>query len=208
MSDVEIRFEREGIEGIVAVGTSLIDAARRFGIRFEGCKPAQADHSCFLIVSSGTAMLSPLTETETEHFAAKGRSSNERLACEAKIISPGEIVIMTEQKTERPTNTKDPKVGFQEEFNSLPLDKKFANLLQMEVATLSETFTYVANSSLKVIEKFGDVISDFGTKVEEEAKKTTESNYTKPVEKKPNASTAPPKRAAKPKSTRPQDPKG
>ena len=206
MPDVEIRFEREGVEGIVPVGTTLVSAARRFGIRFDDCVPAKHLHKCSLVVSSGTAILSPMTETETEHFAAAGRRSNERLACEARITKGGEIVIMTDQKSEEPktTQTKD---RVQDEFSSLPLDKKFASLLQMEVATLSETFTYVANSSLKVLEKFGDAITDFGSKIETEAKKA--ANATEPAQaaSAPKAKTAPPKAASKRKPSPPRAPK-
>lgn len=197
MADVEIRFEREGVEGIVAVSTYLINAARRFGIRFDDCAPPKGLHQCSLIVSSGAAILSPLTKTETEHFAANGRRSNERLACEARIIKPGELVIMTEQKKEEPNKTKTAKDRFQEEFNALPLDKKFANLLQMEVATLNEAFSYVANSSMKVIEKVGDAITDFGTKLESEAKKAASPAEPKPAAKSPKSSTAKPKPSRK-----------
>ena len=90
MSDVEISFEREKLSGIVAVGTYLIDAAKRLGVRFdEECDHAGRSHHCSLIVTKGEAKLSPLTRAETEHFKEHGRRSNERLACEAKIIVPG-----------------------------------------------------------------------------------------------------------------------
>jgi len=59
---------------------------------------------------------------------------------------------------------------FNEEFNRLPLDEKFASLFQMEVATLSDAASQLASSSLKIFEKVGDAISDFGAKIESEAK--------------------------------------
>ena len=73
---------------------------------------------------------------------------------------------MTDKNTEKQDESKAAKGRFQEEFNALPLDEKFASLLQMEVATLNEAFTYVANSSMKAFEKVGDAISDLGSKIE------------------------------------------
>lgn len=73
-------------------------------------------------------------------------------------------------------STADAKNDIQAEFNSLPLDKKFASLLQMEATTITEAVKYVADSSMKALEKLGDVISDFGAKVETEAKNATSSN--------------------------------
>ncbi|MEO6655909.1 MAG: hypothetical protein ABIO36_07465 [Pyrinomonadaceae bacterium] len=101
---------------------------------------------------------------------------------------------MTDQKQQETNNA--PTDRFQEEFNALPLDKKFANLLQMEVATLTETFDYVAKSSMKVIEKVGDAITDFGTKVEAEAKKAVSSAKSAASSTPPKASTAKPKASA------------
>ncbi|CAN5548367.1 hypothetical protein BH10ACI2_BH10ACI2_15940 [soil metagenome] len=172
MPDVDITFEREGLHGIVAVGTYLSDAAKRFGVVFEAeCDRAKTAHLCSVIVKSGSDLLSPLTKAETEHFGGNGRRSNERLACEASIIKPGEIVIMTDQKTDEAKAAEAPKDTFQEEFEALPLEKKIARLLKMEAITLGETFSYVVNSPFKVVEKVGDVIAEFGMKIENEARK-------------------------------------
>ncbi len=206
MAEADIKFEREGITGVVAVGTTLADAARRFGIRFDDCKPG-AGHDCVLTVTSGAANLSPASATETEHFGSNGRSSNDRLACEARIIKPGEIVIMTAKKTEEPKSSGSAKAKFQDEFNALPLDKKFAQLFQMEVATLNETFSYVTETGMKVIEKFGDAISDLGSKMENEAKKASQHCDSEPAAKEPKAPAAKSKPGAKRKPAAPRAPK-
>jgi len=113
---------------------------------------------------------------------------------------------MTDQKTERPNEGKTAR-GFQAEFNALPLDEKFSTLLQMEVATLNEAFTYVANSSMKAFEKVGDAISDLGSKIENEAKKATGANTPKADAGKPKSSTAKPKTNSKRKPSPPRVPK-
>ena len=206
MSDAEIRFEREGLTGLAAVGSLLIDTAKRFGIRYdETCEPAKGIHHCPVIVTQGGANLSPLTATETEHFAANGRRSNERLACQARIINAGEIVIMTDKKTEEPKKTQTPKDRFQEEFKALPLDQKIANLFKMEAVTISETFAYVVDQPMKVVEKVGDVITEFGIKLENEVKKAAASHKAQTGASKASA----PKPKARParKPNAPRSPK-
>ena len=170
-SDVEITFEREGFDGVVAVGTYVSDAAKRFGIAIdEDCVPKDGVHLCEVTITKGAALLSPMTERETEHFAVTGRKGNERLACEAQIKKSGEVVIMTKEKAQEP-KAETPKDPFHEEFSALPLEKKIARLMKMEAETFSETIAYVVNSPMKVVEKVGDVIAEFGIKIEKEAKK-------------------------------------
>lgn len=72
------------------------------------------------------------------------------------------------------TNTEPSRDRFQAEFEALPLDKKFASLFRMEAATLTEAFEYVFNSPMQVVDKVGDVLSDFATKVETEFKKASQ----------------------------------
>jgi hypothetical protein len=150
-------------------------------VRFEkDCNHSTGEHYCQLQVTSGIDSLSPLTEAETEHFAAKGRRSNERLAHEAQIIKAGEIVIMTNEKAEEAKKADQPKDPLKAEFDALPLEKKIAALMRMEAVTLSETFAYVVNSPMKVVEKVGDVMAEFGMRLEQEAKKATRPSSTTP----------------------------
>jgi hypothetical protein len=95
-------------------------------------------------------------------------------------------------------NTGGTKSNFQQEFNSLPLDQKFAQLFQMEVATLSEAAKYVADSSMKVLEQFGEALSDLGSKVEKEAKKAAAVNCdATPAAEQESKAKAKPKTSAK-----------
>lgn len=68
------------------------------------------------------------------------------------------------------TNTGS-RDAFQAEFEALPLEEKFARLLKMEVATLGETFKRVEESSAEAFKNVGEVLGDFGRKVEAEFKK-------------------------------------
>src|SRR5215207_3827026 len=139
MKEVEIKFEREGREGLVAVGTYLGDAAKRFGVRFEDlCSMETGTHFCAVTILAGGDLLSPETKAESEYFKEHGRTGNERLACQAKIDKPGEVVVMTrENKTEESAaeagkSTEDLNEQYRKEFAELPLEKNISNLVQLE----------------------------------------------------------------------------
>src|SRR5215203_5956560 len=159
MLEAEIKFEREGREGLVAVGTYLIDAAKRFGIHFDDvCFPEASAHHCSLIIKSGSDLLSEMTMAETEYFSKTPRKANERLACQVKIERPGEIEIMTEEKvkdvspdeTAAAANTNE---EYRKAFAEMPLEKKIANLVQLESMALSETVSFILNSPYKIADK-------------------------------------------------------
>ena len=208
MADAVIRFEREGLEGVVAVGTYLSDAMNRFGIKFdEPCDLQNGTHHCSVVAASGSQLLSELTDHEKEHFSAFGRRKNERLACRTKISEPGEILIMTDQKKKASTTATETeeKPKMVAEFETLPLEQKIANLVRMEAVTLGETISYVFNSPFSVLEKVGDVMAEFGMKLEREAK-----NAARPPEngaEKKEASPKSPPAAKKPSGRAPRSPK-
>lgn len=174
MAEVEIRFEREGREGVVPAATYLIDAAKRFGIRFDGvCDEEARTHHCSLNVTTGSQLLSPDTKAESEYFADHGRGTNERLACQARIDGQGEVVVMTKEKVKEPTdeaNGDDRSEEYRKEFAEMPLEKKIANLVQLETIALGETVSFIINSPFKVAEKVMDVMAEFGFKKEEQEK--------------------------------------
>ncbi len=175
MSVAQITFQREDREGIVAVGSYLADAAKRFGVRFEDdCVQGDDTHFCSVSVVSGEVNLSPLTPVETEHFSANGRKNSERLACQTKIETEGDVVIMTTDKKENTAG--EPEVEKQNEqykkdFTELPLEKKIATLVQLEAIALGETVSFIMNSPYLVFDKVMDVMAEFGIKKEEESKK-------------------------------------
>jgi hypothetical protein len=62
-----------------------------------------------------------------------------------------------------------------EQFASLPLSEKISILFRMELATISDAINYFAKEPMKVAEKVGDVITDFGNRVEAEFRKATKT---------------------------------
>jgi ferredoxin len=177
MKEVEIKFEREEREGLVAVRTYLIDAAKRFGIHFEDvCSPEQYIHFCSLTVTKGSDLLSPETKAEAAYFKEHGRSGKERLACQVKIDKPGEVVVMTkkkkseEEEADAAQTSEDRSEQYRKEFAELPLEKKIANLVQLETIALGETVSFIINSPFKIADKVIDVMAEFGFKKEVQEK--------------------------------------
>ena len=85
---------------------------------------------------------------------------------------------------------------FQEEFKELPLEEKIKTLLKMEAVTLQETFSYGLNESMKVADRLGDVLTEFGKKIEAEFKNVTHQDSKDPSAKSTTA------RAKKAKSSK------
>jgi ferredoxin len=177
MADVEIKFERENLSGIVPVGTYLSDAAKRMGVRFEeACDLSLSEHCCMVTVTAGSELLTPVTAAEKTWFEDKGEIGNRRLACQAKIERPGELVIMTQEKKKAAAEEKeieDKNEQYKKEFAEMPLEKKIASLVQLEAIALGETFSFILNSPFLIFDKAMDVMAEFGFKKDAEARKAT-----------------------------------
>jgi hypothetical protein len=76
----------------------------------------------------------------------------------------------------------------------------------MEVSTLEETFSYVADASMKAFEKAGEMFTDISKKVETEVKKATASSKTADAPKSA-ASSEKASTKKKPSASRKQPPK-
>ena len=179
MKEVIINFKAEDREGIVAVGTYLIDAAKRFGINTDcDCNNPEAEEIdfelCIMTVSKGAELLSAPTKRELELLDENARKKGQRLACEAKFEKAGEVEIMTEKKKvveeEAKPEAEVTAEEFKKEFQELPLEKKIAQLVELEGITLSETFSFVMNSPYAAVGKVMDVLAEFGLKMEREDK--------------------------------------
>ena len=80
---------------------------------------------------------------------------------------------MTEEKVNEPTAETpagDMNEQYRKEFAELPLEKKIANLVQLETIALGETVSFIINSPFKIADKLMDVMAEFGFKKEEQQK--------------------------------------
>lgn len=210
MNEVIIKFESEGLEGVIAVGSYLSDAARRLGITIAGdCLDAETHHECVMKVSAGKTLLSSPTKTELEQLSSQARRNGERLACQTIIEKPGEVVIMSVKKKQEELKVEEKAEQFKKEFEEMPLDKKIASLVELEAIALGETFSYVMNSPYKAVGKIMDVMADFGFKMDKadhEAKRPAEhvkrEADDEESEPKKRSAKSKPKTAAKRESTK------
>ncbi len=138
---VSITFEPSGINGVVAEGTYLIDAARRMGVILgDGCTVGKGEcPACVVSVKTGAESLSPPSAAEEKQLGIEHLDQQYRLACQAKIEHHGDVVVMVSAVTPRraPVNTEGELL---KKFGTLPLSKKLATLMQLEAVTMSEAF--------------------------------------------------------------------
>src|SRR6185503_10570545 len=100
---VSITFEPSGINGLVAEGTYLIDAARRMGAPLgAGCTAGKGEcPECVVSVKAGANLLSPPSLAEEQQLGAEHLDQSLRLACQVKIENHGEVVVMTATRPQR-----------------------------------------------------------------------------------------------------------
>jgi len=200
MKEVELKFEGANRSGVVAVGSYLIDAAHWLGVEVECDRRGESD-LCAMKVTHGGDLLSVPTLAETEQLSEQRLKTGERLSCQAKLEKAGEIVIMITQKNEenKPETEEEKTEEFKKEFAELPLEKKIANLLELEFMTLSETFNFVLNSPFKIVDKAMEVMAEFGLKLEEKDKEAKRPKEHKATENGKETETPPKKAQAKSK---------
>ncbi len=175
--EAEIKFEREDRDGVVAVGTYLLDAARRLGINPQN---EEFDEQEFIVfkVTNGGDLLSAPTKTELELLSEDRRTHGDRFASQAKIERSGEITIMTAKEKEKEAKPKEEQTReeYRKQFEELPLEKKIASLVELEVIALGDTLSFIVNSPSMIVGKVMDVMAEFGLKMESDQKKQTRPN--------------------------------
>ena len=139
---VSITFEPSGITGVVAQGTYLIDAARRMGASLgAGCTAGKGDcPSCVVSVKSGAELLSLPSNAEEKQLGVENLDQSYRLACQTKIESQGDVVVMVSTAPPHTAPPIDQQAELRKKFGSLPLTQKLATLVQLEAITMSEAF--------------------------------------------------------------------
>jgi ferredoxin len=156
---VSITFEPSGINGIVAEGTYLIDAARRMGAPLgAGCTAGKGEcPACVVSVKSGANLLSPPSLVEEQQLGAEHLDQSMRLACQVKIENHGDVVVMSAQRPQTSTPV-DMESELTKKFGTLPLGKKLATLMALEAITMSEAFDSAIEKPLAFGSKTFDAI--------------------------------------------------
>jgi ferredoxin len=165
---VEIKFLPSDASGLVAQGSYIIDAARRLGVRIPAeCGGRGACDTCAVTAETGATLLSSLTEAERTQLSPDRLAAGERLACQAKIESAGEIVLRLVPATERAETSEEVKTDLRREFRELPLDRKLATLVELEAVTAFQTLSSIAEVPSKVAGKLLDLFALRGRQLSE-----------------------------------------
>lgn len=166
MNEVDIRFETEEVEGAVAVGSYLIDAAKRVGVDI-GCDRLGLSDACAMMVKEGADLLTEPTKAEHEVLGKERLRGGERLGCQAKLNAPGSMLVKTTEPLIPDVTIEE---QFEKKFAELPLEEKVSQLLRLETMTFGDTFSFLLNSPYKVFGKVMDVMADFGLTMDKESK--------------------------------------
>jgi uncharacterized 2Fe-2S/4Fe-4S cluster protein (DUF4445 family) len=153
---VEIRFEPDGPRGLVAEGTSVLDAARRLGFQIPDC--GGCDATCAVMIITGATLLSALTDTERKQLSSERLAGGERLACQCKIERGGELVLKLVAPTERPRTSQEKTRDLKKEFSELPFERKIATLMQLETIAVTEAFDALTDASVSFGKKIFDTV--------------------------------------------------
>ena len=164
--NVEWKTALGGNTGLVADGTSLLDAARRHGINLPTeCGGRGECDTCAVVVESGAALLSEPSEAERARLGAERLAAGERLACQAKAERAGDLALRPVPQAARAETTEETARDFKEEFKQLPLRKKIATLAGLEAEVAYETLVSAVNLPFDLMGKGLDLLAGRGRRL-------------------------------------------
>lgn len=153
---VEIKFEPNGPSGLVAEGTSILDASRRLGFQIPEC--GECDATCAVEILAGAPLLSALSDRERELLSDERLARGERLACQCKVERDGELILKLVAQTERSRTAEEKTRDLKREFRELPFERKIATLLQLETIAVTEAFDAITDASVSFGKKVFDSV--------------------------------------------------
>lgn len=182
---VEIKFEPDGLSGIIAEGTYLWDAGKRLGVRLPAeCEGRGECDTCAVKIEEGATLLSSLTEAERVRLSPERLATGERLACQARIERAGLLVLRPVPVTERAETTEETIKDFRKEFKELPLQRKLATLVELESVTMFQTLSALADLPFSLGEKVMNLMAGKGREMSRH-----ERAARRPAEHRPPAET-------------------
>jgi ferredoxin len=136
---VAIRFEDEGYSGLVAEGTYLWEAAKRLGVRLPAdCNGRGECDTCAVVIVAGAELLFAATDAEQKILGAERLAQRQRLACQAKLEQPGEVIVRPAPTVEGAEQKK-----YRKRFRDLPLNQQVSSLIELEANVVSEALNTV-----------------------------------------------------------------
>lgn len=156
---VEIRFEPDGPSGLVAEGTSVMDAAKRLGLHIPAdCEGRGECDTCAVKIIRGATLLSDLTDGERKQLSAERLAAGERLACQCKAERGGELSVRLVASTERARTAEEKTADLRKEFSELPFERKMATLIQLETIAMTQALDTITDRSVAFGKKIFDSV--------------------------------------------------
>ena len=160
---VYVEFVPEGRQGLVAEGTYLWDAANRLGLRLPAeCGGRGECDGCAVTVREGATLLSPLTNAERERLSPERLAAGERLACQARAVRAGSIVLEPVPVPAREETAEEKTNDVREEFSRMPLQKKLQTLVELEAIAAYQTMKAIADVPFAAFDKGLSVLAGLG----------------------------------------------
>ena len=148
---VEITFEGDGGHGLVAVGTSLWEAAKRLGVHLPAdCNGRGECDACAVLVIAGAELLSPANDDERKVLGAQLLGTQHRLACQTTLDRTGAVAVRL--APEGLCTEKQKEAG--KVFRKLPLSSRVGALIELQAIAVTEAANALREKSNALIEKF------------------------------------------------------
>jgi ferredoxin len=145
---IEVTFEEDGGSGLVAVGASLWEAAKRLGVGLRAdCKGLGECEGCALQIIQGADSLSPAAEAELKVLGAERLLAGQRLACQAILIKTVAVVA----RVVPPADNDGQK---QQSEKALPLKQQIGAFIETEANAISQAVNMIRGKSNELVEKF------------------------------------------------------
>ena len=147
---VEVTFEEDGGNGLVAAGASLWEAGKRLGIGLRAdCKGLGECDGCAVRIIQGGDLLSPATAAELKVLGAERLLAGERLACQTILVKTGEIMVRIVPRPEGDKQKQKQRAG-----KTLSFKQQLGVLIETEAKAISEAVNMIRGKSNALVEKF------------------------------------------------------
>jgi 2Fe-2S ferredoxin len=148
---VAITFEPAHLTGLVAEGVSVLDAAKRMGVRLPAtCDKGEQCRSCVVLINKGAALLSQPGEAEQKLLIELILAPGHRLACQTIMERSGELIV-TIPETDH-SGKQETLKDVRKAFGELPFNQKLTALVQLEAVTMSEALDALVGRTKSVVD--------------------------------------------------------
>ena len=102
MTDHTIRFQPHGSRTASRPGSTVLDLAQEAGVSIESiCGGLGKCGKCRVMVTHGKERLSPISDIERRMFSGEQTGDELRLACQARIVSDGDVIVVVPEASRR-----------------------------------------------------------------------------------------------------------